>query len=147
MVAKQLEALKQSGMSPQQARKTLQTWAEMGAKDEKELRALLARRSLKSARTLGAQMLLDMLCSAGAFGVGSALGQSGATGAIALQIVAYFGGGNILPSAALRAIRVLGVGECAAAPEGSGGRGSSIAALPLGKNGTHCVLSTQQINL
>lgn len=39
-----------------------------------------------------AQMGLDVMCSAGAFTIGSGLGQAGLPGGIALQIVAYFGG-------------------------------------------------------
>ncbi|GBF88866.1 hypothetical protein Rsub_01365 [Raphidocelis subcapitata] len=92
LVSKQLEALKTSGMSPQQARQTLKTWAEMGAKNEKELRELLFKRSLKSVSTLATQLLLDAGCSVGAFAIGSNLGQVDIPGILALQLVAYFGG-------------------------------------------------------
>lgn len=92
LVAKQLEALKKSGMSPQQARQTLKTWADMGAKNEKELRELLAKRSLKPVASLAAQFALDFVCSWGAFGIGSSLGQVEFPGIIAVQLLAYFAG-------------------------------------------------------
>ncbi|KIY97717.1 hypothetical protein MNEG_10247 [Monoraphidium neglectum] len=93
LVAKQLEALKERGMSPQAARLTLKTWAELGAKNEKELKDLLLKRSLKPVSTLGAQLLLDVVCSTGAFTIGSGLGQAGLPAwGIALQILAYFAG-------------------------------------------------------
>ncbi|KAI8467067.1 MAG: hypothetical protein J3K34DRAFT_431860 [Monoraphidium minutum] len=93
MVAKQMEELKKAGMSPQQARQTLKTWADLGAKDEQELKALLLKRSLKPVSTLAGQLLLDFACSAGAFAIGSNLStmELPAWG-IGLQLVAYFGG-------------------------------------------------------
>lgn len=92
LVTKQLNGLKASGMSPQQARQTLKTWADMGAKTQEEVRELLLKRSLKPISTLAGQMLLDVGCSAGAFLIGSNLGQMSGAGGIALQLVAYFGG-------------------------------------------------------
>jgi hypothetical protein len=92
LVAKQLEALKASGMSQAQARQTLKTWAEMGAKTQDELRQLLVQRSMKPVSTLAAQLALDFACSAGAFLVGGGLGGASFTGAIAVQILFYFGG-------------------------------------------------------
>lgn len=92
LVAKQLETLKEAGMTAQQARATLKTWAEMGAKNEQELRELLARRSRKTVGTLSLQLGLDVVCSVGAFVIGSNMGQVDFPGIIALQLLAYFGG-------------------------------------------------------
>jgi len=64
----------------------------MGAKTQEEVRELLLKRSLKPISTLAGQMLLDVGCSAGAFLIGSNLGQMSGAGGIALQLVAYFGG-------------------------------------------------------
>eukprot|EP00798_Chlamydomonas_sp_ICE-L_P017161 gene17161-23472_t len=86
-----LEELKKTGMTAENAKTLLKTWADVGVEDPKQLRKLLVNRSIKPLTGLTFQTLIDVVAAAGGLYIVDLLPKEDPIfGSIFIEALGYF---------------------------------------------------------